>query len=75
MSCDLLDRAHLPEDNTPLCCVSPLSCRIKYFDHVPTPAATTYNFGVQVVKPNISSLLEDVCGSMSLEYMQMQICE
>ena len=51
--------------------------RVEYLNHVPTPTATTYNFGVVVVQPNISAIdiLGRECTTMSFDTVSLQICE
>ena len=50
-------------------------CRLEYQGHDLTPAATTYNFGVQVIVPSGSGLLGEKCTAMSLDSASIQICE
>jgi hypothetical protein len=49
--------------------------RLEYLDHVLSPESTSYNFGIEVVTPNVSALILDQCSTMSLDYLQIQICE
>ncbi len=51
--------------------------RIEYQNHVATPTATTYNFGVNVVQPNISAIdvLGRECTTMSFDTVSLQICK
>ncbi|GAX81198.1 hypothetical protein CEUSTIGMA_g8631.t1, partial [Chlamydomonas eustigma] len=58
------------------CCVDQLSqspYRLEYLDHVLSTQSTSYNFGIEVVTPNVSALVLDQCSTMSLDYLQIQI--